>query len=184
MLLPIANVLPPLPHRLSHPETLNLGELGIGGYIRRDQQQRATPGATPLLSEGEVPSTPRAFVAPRTVFHGHLPGARSLSGPKRSSPKGSPDLSLSRKARSASPLSIFEPFNSPISKSRPLSWLRRRLLLNAKSALSRMDLRSRLHSVSGTKSGHFRTPCRNAEPAYSYLSDSMGSTRIARRVGK
>lgn len=74
--------------------------------------------------------------------------------------EGSLDLSLSRKARSASPLSIFEPFNSPISKSRPLSWLCRRLLLNAKSALSRMDLRSRLHSVSGTKSGNFRTPCR------------------------
>jgi hypothetical protein len=29
-----------------------------------------------------------------------------------------------------------------------------------------------------------RAPCCNAGTAYSYLSDSIGSTRIARRVGK
>ena len=45
-------------------QNLKVRELGIGGHIRRDQEQLVTSGA-PLLLEGEVPLAPRAFVAPR-----------------------------------------------------------------------------------------------------------------------
>ena len=71
MLLPVSDVLPPLSPGLPHPETLNFGELSIAGCIRRDQQQGATPGATPLLPEGEIPSAPRTLVASRSEFHDH-----------------------------------------------------------------------------------------------------------------
>ncbi len=73
MLLPVTNVVPLLFGRLPHPKAPYLGELGIGGTIRRDQQQSATSWATSLLPESEIPSAVRALVTPRSESHDSLP---------------------------------------------------------------------------------------------------------------
>ena len=78
VLLPVTNVVPPLLDRLPHPKAFPFGELGIGGIIRRNQQQRATSGATPLLPDGEIPSALWAFVASRSTSHDSLAKTRSL----------------------------------------------------------------------------------------------------------
>ena|SRR5438309_11222234 len=79
MLLPVTNVVPLLLEWLPHPKALYCGELGIGGHIRRDQQQRATSGATSLPPKSEIPLAVRALVTPRSQSHKSLPRARSLS---------------------------------------------------------------------------------------------------------
>ena len=57
MLLPISDEVPLLLQRLSHPETPELRQLGIGEHVGHDQEQRATPWTTPLFSAAEVPLT-------------------------------------------------------------------------------------------------------------------------------
>src|SRR5258707_704090 len=74
MLLPVTNVVPLLLDWLPHPKALYCGELGIGGHIRRDQQQLATSGATSLLPKSEIPLAVRALVTPRSESHKSLLG--------------------------------------------------------------------------------------------------------------
>src|SRR5437660_5790268 len=78
VLLPVTNIVPPLLDRLPHPKAFPFGELGIGGIIRRNQQQRATSGATSLLPDGEIPSALWALVASRSPSHDSLAKTRSL----------------------------------------------------------------------------------------------------------
>src|SRR5207302_10005586 len=77
VLLPVTNIVPPLLDRLPHPKAFPFGELGIGGIIRRNQQQRATSGATSLLPAGEIPSALWALVASRSPPHDSLVTTRS-----------------------------------------------------------------------------------------------------------
>ena len=73
MLPPVTDIIPPFLQRFPHPETPKFGELGIGEHIRRDEEERATSGATLLLPECEGPLAFRAFVAPRPESQERFP---------------------------------------------------------------------------------------------------------------